>query len=198
MSIKLRKATPKDLPILEYWDTQQHVIDSDPDDDWNWEYELSREPIWRKQLMAELNGKPIGFIQIIDPEKEETHYWGKIGPNKRAIDIWIGEKENLNKGYGTEMMRQALYICFENKDLIEVLIDPLASNKKAIRFYERIGFKFIEYKKFGEQLCSVMKLSREDFVVYQNESCGKYIARITPLPPSRGDRNRSTILKPKK
>jgi len=26
------------------------------------------------------------------------------GPGYRAIDIWIGEEKDLNKGYGTEMM----------------------------------------------------------------------------------------------
>lgn len=41
------------------------------------------------------------MLQIIDPYEEETHYWGPIKKNKRAIDIWIGEEKNLNKGYGT-------------------------------------------------------------------------------------------------
>ncbi len=104
--IHLRKANINDLPILEYWDTLEHVIESDPNDDWNWEIELQRDPEWREQLIAEIGGKPIGFIQIIDPAEEETYYWGGIGPNKRAIDIWIGNAKDLGKGYGTEMMRQ--------------------------------------------------------------------------------------------
>lgn len=103
--ITLRPATIDDLDILNYWDTQQHVIDSDPDDEWNWETELLRLPEWRAQLVAELDGTPIGFVQIIDPYLEETHYWGTIAPNKRAIDIWIGEQQYLNKGYGTTMIQ---------------------------------------------------------------------------------------------
>ncbi|HAD98543.1 MAG TPA: GNAT family N-acetyltransferase, partial [Cryomorphaceae bacterium] len=96
--IKLRPATLHDLELVKHWDTQQHVIDCDPDDDWDWETELGRNPPWREQLLAELYGEPIGFLQIIDPYLEETHYWGKVEPNKRAIDIWIGEAHNLNKG----------------------------------------------------------------------------------------------------
>jgi aminoglycoside 6'-N-acetyltransferase len=158
--IKLRPATIDDLEVLRYWDTKQHVIDCDPDDDWNWEVELTRNPEWREQLMAELNKKPLGFIQIIDPYLEETHYWGEIERNKRAIDIWIGEEENLNKGYGSQMMKLTIERCFENPKVDGILIDPLKSNIKAHRFYERLGFVFIEERSFDETICYVYELKR--------------------------------------
>jgi len=158
--LTLRPATLQDLDILLYWDTQPHVIDSDPDDDWEWETELARNPPWREQLMAELNGQPIGFIQIIDPLEEETHYWGKVSPNLRAIDIWIGEAHNLNKGYGTTMMQLAIARCFSNPNVTAILIDPLKTNTKAHRFYERLGFRFVEERTFNKDLCFVYELKR--------------------------------------
>jgi aminoglycoside 6'-N-acetyltransferase len=94
LNIRLREATIKDLALLKHWDQQPHVIQSDPNDDWHWEVELSRNPDWRDQLVAELNGRPIGFLQIIDPANEDSHYWGDVPENLRAIDIWIGEKED--------------------------------------------------------------------------------------------------------
>lgn len=36
----LREAIIKDLELLNHWDTKQHVIGCDPDDDWNWETRL--------------------------------------------------------------------------------------------------------------------------------------------------------------
>jgi aminoglycoside 6'-N-acetyltransferase len=138
--IILRHATIDDLTLLERWDTQQHVIDSDPDDDWDWSNELKRFPEWREQLIAELNGRPIGFVQIIDPAKEESHYWGDTEDHLRAIDIWIGESVDLGKGYGTVIMNLAIKRCFENIDVSAIVIDPLETNANAIRFYERIGF----------------------------------------------------------
>ena len=161
--ILLRKAHIGDLTILRLWDIREHVIESDPDDDWNWEVELQREPSWREQLIAEIDGFPVGIVQLIDPFEEETHYWGDIGRNKRAIDIWIGEKENLGKGYGTEMMMQALARCFSNQLVEEVLVDPLESNEKAIRFYVKSGFKFAGKRQFGEERCAVYSISREDW-----------------------------------
>jgi aminoglycoside 6'-N-acetyltransferase len=159
--LKLRKANIKDLTILKAWDTEEHIQENIPDEYWNWEYELAREPEWREYLIAEVDGRPIGFIQIIDPKEEETHYWGEIEGNKRAIDIWIGEKNYLNKGYGTQMMQQALDRCFLNPDVTEVLIDPLESNQKGIRFYQRMGFRFLETRLFGKDICEVYGLRRE-------------------------------------
>jgi aminoglycoside 6'-N-acetyltransferase len=161
--IRLRNAAIEDLATLQHWDEQPHVLASDPDDDWNWAYELNRTPPWRQQLMAELDGRPIGFVQIIDPAEEESHYWGNISAGYRAIDIWIGSGSDLGKGYGTLMMQQALEKCFESPEVHHVLIDPLASNVQAIRFYERIGFRFVEDRNFGESDCKVYSISRDDW-----------------------------------
>jgi aminoglycoside 6'-N-acetyltransferase len=161
--INLRSAISADLELLRYWDEQPHIIASDPNDDWGWEVELERTPDWREQLIAEIDGSPIGFIQIIDPALEDSHYWGDIPENLRAIDIWIGEEANLGKGYGTQMMQLALAKCFANPVVTAVLIDPLASNTRAHRFYERLGFQFVEHRQFGSDECCVYRLNRTDW-----------------------------------
>lgn len=161
--ITLRAAAPHDLPTLLEWDQQPHVIDSDPNDDWNWPVELARTVPWREQLIAEADGRPIGFIQIIDPHAEETHYWGAVGENLRAIDIWIGRASDLGQGYGTRMMKLALDRCFDSPAVEAVLIDPLQSNHRAHRFYRRLGFQFVEERLFGDDLCCIFKLTREQY-----------------------------------
>jgi len=161
--IRLREATPGDCARLQYWDEQPHVVDSDPNDDWHWETELARTPDWREQLVAEAGGRPVGFIQIIDPAREESGYWGAVPAGLRAIDIWIGEASDLGQGYGTVMMKLALERCFQNQDVRAVLIDPLQTNVRAHAFYERLGFKFLQKRKFGEDDCLVYRLDREDW-----------------------------------
>lgn len=162
--ISLREANIDDLDILKHWDEEPHVIDSDPSDGWNWETELKHFPEWRKMFIAELDGRPIGMIQIIDPLLEETHYWGECEPNLMAIDIWIGEANDLGKGYGTVMMSKALDFCFANPNVKAVIIDPLESNTDAIRFYKRIGFKFVEKRIFNEDKCEVLRIERNDWI----------------------------------
>jgi aminoglycoside 6'-N-acetyltransferase len=147
--MNLRPATLADVKLLGHWDTQPHVRASDPNDDWAWEVEQAKAPDWREQLIAELDGRLIGFVQIIDPVREESHYWGDVQPDLRAIDIWIGEASDLGKCYGTRMMRLALARCFADPTVSAILVDPLASNTRAHRFHERLGFRFVERHRFG-------------------------------------------------
>lgn len=159
--IILRNATPDDLALLRRWDSMPHVLNADPNDDWEWETELHRRPDWREQLIAEHDGRPVGFVQIIDPAREDSHYWGRDVPaNLRAIDIWIGEAQDLGRGFGTLMMQQALARCFADPAVTAVLIDPLAANHRAHRFYERIGFQYLEERHFGDDHCRVYQLPR--------------------------------------
>lgn len=165
-NIRLRNATIDDLPLLNHWDEQPHNIQADPNDDWKWETELWRKPAWRQQLIAELDERPIGFLQIIDPAREETHYWGNVPENLMAIDIWIGEKEDLGHGYGSIMMHLALESCFADPAVTAVIIDPLESNVRARKFYERIGFEFIENRQLGDDYCAIYRLTRDVWKCY--------------------------------
>lgn len=151
--------------MLRRWDEAPHVVASDPNDDWDWENELTKNPPWREQLIAEVDGVAIGFVQIIDPAEEDSHYWGEIQRNLRAIDIWIGEENFLGKGYGTYIMKLALDRCFANPAVEAVLIDPLANNTRAHRFYERLGFKPVGRRQFGADDCIVYRLDRSEWTI---------------------------------
>ncbi|UXY14881.1 acetyltransferase [Chitiniphilus purpureus] len=162
-TVTLRPATLVDLALLRRWDEAPQVIASDPHDDWGWETELQRSPPWREQWIAEVGGVPIGFIQIIDPAQEASHYWGTVPANLRAVDIWIGEAAYLGQGHGTRMMQLALQRCFAAPQVTAVLIDPLASNTASHRFYERLGFKYVERRQLGLDECLIYQLSRTDW-----------------------------------
>lgn len=164
--ITLRAATLDDVARLRTWDTEPHVIAATGDDDIiDWENELAcaidfEGPQWKWDFIAELDGRPIGVVQVIDPLLEESHYWGEVAANLRAIDIWIGPADALGRGYGTTMMELALDFCYADPSVTAVLIDPLASNTRARKFYERIGFEFVEYRTFGTDDCAVYQHRR--------------------------------------
>ncbi len=160
----LRAATQADIPRLKHWDENPHVAAAGGDDDWyDWDNEIPRHADWGELLIAEDNGRSIGALEIIDPAREPTRYWGDVEENLRAIDIWIGEKQDLNRGYGTQMMRLALGRCFAAPEVKAVIIDPLESNIRARRFYERLGFRFVERRTFGTDKCAVYRLERTDY-----------------------------------
>ncbi len=163
-AVRLRPATPADLGLLRRWDEQPHVVASDPHDDWGWETELRRTPDWREQLIAEVDGRAVGFVQIIDPAREDSRYWGDVAPDLRAVDLWIGEARDLGRGYGTQMMRLALERCFADPAVAAVLVDPLADNTRAHRFYRRLGFRAVGRRRFGRDDCLVHRLERAEHV----------------------------------
>ena len=171
MMIELRPASKADIPHLERWDQQPHVIRATSDDpnadtafeDADWSEELAAQDQYNQFFIAEIDGRPIGAIQMIDPRNEPTHYWGDIEPGLRALDIWIGEREMLGQGYGTQMMTTTINICFSHPDVTAIVIDPLASNHDAHRFYQRLGFQPVGRRIFGKDDCLVHRLERNDW-----------------------------------
>jgi aminoglycoside 6'-N-acetyltransferase len=159
-TIKLRKAARPDIALLRYWDEQPHRKESDPNADWQWETEVDRACPWRQQLIAELDDHPIGYVEILHCAMDEEHYWGDVPETWAAIDIWIGEETNIARGYGTQMLRAAVAICFSREDIETVVLDPIATNIRARKFYERNGFKLVEERWFGEDHCAVYRLNR--------------------------------------
>ena len=114
--MKLRRATLEDAAMLDAWRKRPHVqtgfgTEQPPD----WREELSINEDWHDPVIAEVDGRPVGYMEIIDPAREATHYWGDIEPNLRAIDIFVADKADLGKGYGAEMMRLALERCSQRR-----------------------------------------------------------------------------------
>lgn len=184
-AVTLRAARPDDAALLALWDRDPDVIaaqgaDARPDGDrrdedrrdegwrdegWrdeDWRAEIAAAPPWRRILIAEEKGRPVGVIVDIDPAREETRYWGDCGPGLRAFDIWIGAARDRGRGLGAQMMREALALAFADPAVAAVIIDPLASNRRAIRFYERCGFRAAGRRRFGDDDCLVMRFDRPD------------------------------------
>lgn len=155
------------------WDREPHVIACYSDrpelevafDGIDWLEELSQRSEVSFYQVADVfedeGWRPIGVIQVIDPHREPTHYWGDIAPNLRAMDIWIGPPDALNKGYGTQMMSQAISSAFADPIVTAIIIDPLNTNTDAHRFYRRLGFEAVGRRIFNdEDDCLVMRLER--------------------------------------
>ena len=167
-AVRLRPATVEDADLLARWDREPHVIacsTDDPDADIafggiEWREEIEAASAVSFHRIAEVEGRPIGVMQVIDPHREPTHYWGEIEPNLRALDIWIGPPDALGHGHGTRMMTLAINDCFADPKVTAIVIDPLASNTDAHRFYQRLGFEPEGRRLFDEDDCLVHRLTR--------------------------------------
>jgi aminoglycoside 6'-N-acetyltransferase len=172
MALTIRVATRADVPTLERWDADPDVIactTDDPDAEQAfpcaiWSDEIAGSSDVTCYYMAELDGRSIGAMQVIDPHAEPTHYWGEIEQNLRAVDIWIGNASDRNQGYGALMMGAVIDACFADPAVTGIIIDPLNTNTNAHRFYRRLGFKPVGRRMFNdEDDCLVHRLERADW-----------------------------------
>ena len=129
--------------------------------DWyDWPTELVRDVPWRELLIVERDGRPIGFMQLIDASEEESHYWGNVEAGTRALDIWIGSPEDWGCGLFAPAMQAAVRRIFQQHGAETIVIDPQVSNRRAIAFYERLGFDRIGVRELDGDSCLVMHLRR--------------------------------------
>ena len=176
--VSLRPATFDDIPLLAQWDLDPDVIGATTSEEGatiafggiDWHEELTADSPVSYHLIAEVNGRPIGAMQICDPHEEPTHYWGEVAPNLRAVDIWIGDPVDRGRGYGTDMMRLAHEVCFAQPTVEAIVIDPLVTNTRAIHFYEQLGYRRVHERAFEDDLCLVMRLTREQ---YRQDGAGR-------------------------
>ncbi len=136
--------TIDDVALLVQWDADPDVaaaIGGRGADWYDWSAELVRDVSWRELLIAQEDGRPIRFIQLADAGEEESPYWGHVEPGTWALDIWIGSPDNRGRGLGQEAMGVALSRVFDQHGAEIVVIDPAVDNRRAIQFYERVGFE---------------------------------------------------------
>src|SRR5690606_15207618 len=91
-------------------------------------------------LIVELDGRPIAYLQSYDPHLEDGHPYQDQPFGTLGIDISIGPPEHVGKGHGSAIVRQFTDMLFE-EGCPRVVIDPHPDNRRAIRAYEKAGFR---------------------------------------------------------
>lgn len=86
---------------------------------------------------------PFTFFITSDVEKpdDELTKWCNSEGRAITLDMLIGDKNYLGKGYSVPVIHQFLLTQFPN--VSEVLIDPEATNEKAIYVYKKAGFNIL-------------------------------------------------------
>lgn len=117
--------------------------------------------------------KPLAIEIQPDPQVDEWIFVGNFSffgidwINRYAeIGIHIGEKEYWNQGFGTKAMELILKHGFEDLNLHRLWLRVFESNHRAIRVYEKAGFKnegkfregqFLDGKYVDVMIMSVLK-----------------------------------------
>ncbi len=78
------------------------------------------------------DGKPIGFAELDGIAWKRTDAW---------IGIGIGDRNYWGKGYGADALRILMRYAFTELDLHRLSLSVFEYNRRAIRLYEKLGFR---------------------------------------------------------
>ena len=83
-------------------------------------------------FVIEADGRPIGQVNYneIDSAKKRVE-----------LDIWMFAQAHCGRGYGTEALELLCTYLGSCCDINEIFLQPSASNQRAVRAYEKVGFK---------------------------------------------------------
>lgn len=145
--IAFRPLALKDLPLLHEWLERPHVAEwwtptpSLEEIEQEFGPLISHQSTTRAYLVLG-DEEPIGYIQSYIakdsgdewwPDEEDAGVWG--------IDQFLANAGQMGRGVGTEMVRAFVQLLFTNPDVTRIQTDPSPRNPRAIRCYEKAGFR---------------------------------------------------------
>ncbi len=152
-----------DFPLLLKWLAKEHVKEWWDDGDDTLEkvalhYGANDETA--RFILLETNEgckKPIGYFQYyFDAD-------GSIG-----IDQFIGEKDYINRGVGRRAIKQFIEMIVRRHRPAQITLDPSPENKRAVRCYEKVGFKHYQTRRNADG--SLAYLMRLEILPAENRS----------------------------
>ena len=178
MKFKFRRTTSEDFDTLHKWLNEKHVREYFQPEEITLEQVISKyqprldenHPV--KMHMASLNNNAFAYIQsyrVIDfPEHsktiEEAHGF--------AIDYFIGEPLNINKGLGSQMINS--YISFVTKEVFPeekvCFVCARKDNFKSIHACKNAGLKEVSSVIEDGYPSLVLRKEVEDFVTNELHS----------------------------
>jgi aminoglycoside 6'-N-acetyltransferase len=138
----IRNVKPADLDQLAAW------ISGDPNLDF-FDRRDTREALEnyfdeREQeicCIAEYGGRAIGYIEFY-PSRLWVYVYGDSSDERPwGIDVFVGLPADRNQGLGSRMIKVVAMHLFQGRKATRIVIDPEAWNERAIRCYEKVGFK---------------------------------------------------------
>lgn len=150
--IRIRDLCDDDYLLMYKWLTDDRVLEFYGGRDKNYTYESLKNHYNDKInkgiscVIIEYQGKPIGygqFYKIVDELFDEFNY-EKTDNIVYGMDQFIGEVNYWNKGIGSKYIKMILSYLKKEKGATVVILDPHKNNLRAIKSYEKVGFKIIK------------------------------------------------------
>jgi len=133
---KFKPLAADDFPLLLIWLSKEHVKEWWNDGDDTLEkvaLHYGEDDDTARFVLLETDEekeKPIGYFQ---------YYFDEIG--SIGIDQFIGEEDYMNRGVGERAIKMFVEMIARQHRPTQIILDPSPENKRAVRCYEKVGFK---------------------------------------------------------
>ena len=151
LSIRLMRDEPQDYELMAKWLTDERVL----------EFAYGRDkPFGVDRVLARFrprvrgedevvpcilghNDIPVGYMQYY-PVSAGREYGIEAVTGVFGVDLFIGEPDLWDRGIGAQALGMLVRHLFSALGAVRVVIDPLVTNERAIRCYEKSGFKKVK------------------------------------------------------
>jgi RimJ/RimL family protein N-acetyltransferase len=133
--------------MLHEWMSRPHWVEwwgePDPWEAFEADYGASvDDPSPLQRYIVSLDGRAFGFIQSYIAKDCGGGWWEDVtDPGVRGIDQSIASADDLGRGLGTAMVRAFVARLFTDPAVTLVQTDPHPRNARAIRCYQKAGFR---------------------------------------------------------
>lgn len=165
--VEFKPLSEADLPRLADWLSRPHL------QKWWRTDEITVERIRDKYLprisgeddarpfLVYIDHNPVGYIQYYHAWINQDWWPDKPEQGVLGIDQFIADEHNLNKGIGSRFISEFVQRLFVDPEVTEIRVDPRPDNVRAIRCYEKVGFKKVDHFNTPEGPAVMMVLDRE-------------------------------------
>lgn len=145
-NLKVRKLEEKDNYLLAKWLSDPSILEFYEGRDNPFDLDKVNKVFYTSEddeviCIVEFEGNEIGYIQFYKLDNETKKEYGYLDENIYGTDQFLGEVEYWNKGIGTLLVTSMVKFLIEDKKADRVVMDPQTKNARAIKCYEKCGFK---------------------------------------------------------
>jgi len=144
---------PEHYALLDTWLRSPHMREwwGDPEEELGYIRDMVEGRDTTRPFLIALDGAPIGYIQywFVGHHQHEAwiadHPWlAELPEETIGVDLSIGEPGLLSRGLGSAALTAFTRTLYDNGHQI-IIIDPDPANTRAVRAYERAGFRPVRH-----------------------------------------------------
>jgi aminoglycoside 6'-N-acetyltransferase len=151
--ISFEAVSPAHYELLREWLARPHMQEwwGDPDEEFGFIVDMVEGRDTTRPYVIVCDGEAVGYIQYWHIGHHQNDQWVRdnpwltaLPPETVGVDVSIGDPERLSKGIGSAAL-SAFTRMLREQGFETIIIDPDPNNRRAVRAYEKAGYRPIPH-----------------------------------------------------